>query len=93
MYNLACPAIYVYNRLKSKEYMKIFIFFLQKVILAENQNASFKSSHWRCSVKKGVLTNFAKFTGKQMWQSLCFNKVAGLRSVKKETLVQEQLFY
>ena len=41
--------------------------------------------------KKGVLRNFAKFIGKHLYQSLFFNKVAGLRSVtllKKETLVQ-----
>ena len=33
----------------------------------------------RCSVRKGVLRNFAKFRGKHMWQGLFFNKVAGLR--------------
>ena len=33
----------------------------------------------RCSIKKGVLRNFAKFTGKHLCQSLFFNKVAGLR--------------
>ena len=36
--------------------------------------------------KKGVLRNFAKFTGKQLSQSLFFNKVAVLRpatSLKK----------
>ena len=32
----------------------------------------------RCSVKKGVLRNFAEFTGKHLSQSLFFNKVAGL---------------
>ena len=32
------------------------------------------------SVKKGVFRNFARFTGKHLWQSLFFNKVAGLRS-------------
>ena len=31
-----------------------------------------------CSVKKGVLRNFAKFTGKQLCQRLFLNKVAGL---------------
>ena len=36
-----------------------------------------KSSRQRCSVKKGVLRNFAKFTGKHVCQSLFFNKVAG----------------
>ena len=37
-----------------------------------------RSSHQRCSVKKGVLRNFAKFRGKYLCQSLFFNKVAGL---------------
>ena len=32
-----------------------------------------------CSMKKGVLKNFPKFTGKHLCQSLFFNKVAGLR--------------
>ena len=29
--------------------------------------------------KKGVLRNFAKFTGKHLCQSLCFNQVTGLQ--------------
>ena len=33
-------------------------------------SAVFRSSHWRCSVRKGVIRNFAKFTGKYMCQSL-----------------------
>ena len=40
---------------------------------------------------KGVLRNFAKFTGKHLCQNLIFNKVAGLRPatlLKKETLTQ-----
>ena len=36
--------------------------------------------------KKVILKNFAKFTGKHLCQSHFFNKVAGLRPVKKETL-------
>ena len=36
-----------------------------------------RSSNWMCSVRKGVLRNFAKFTGKHVCQSLLFNKVAG----------------
>ena len=31
----------------------------------------------RCSVRKGVLRNFTKFTGKYLCQSLFFNKFAG----------------
>ena len=38
-----------------------------------------RSSHKRCSLKKGVLRNFKKFTGKYLCQSLFFNKAAGLR--------------
>ena len=43
--------------------------------------------------KKGVLRNFAQFTGKHLYQSLFFNKVAGLRPqacnfIKKEAPAQ-----
>ena len=38
-----------------------------------------RSSHRKCSVKKGVLKNISKFTGKHLCQSLFFNTVAGLR--------------
>ena len=33
--------------------------------------------HQKYSLKKGVLRNFAKFTGKNLRQNLFFNKVAG----------------
>ena len=39
----------------------------------------FRSSHQRCSMKKGVLRNLTKFTGKHLCQSLFFNKVTDLR--------------
>ena len=38
-----------------------------------------KRSHQGCSIKKGVLRNFTKFTGNHLCQSLSFNKVTGLR--------------
>ena len=52
----------------------------------------FRSSQLRCFMKKSVLRIFAKFTGKHLYQSLFFNKVADLRPkacnfIKKETLV------
>ena len=34
---------------------------------------------WRCSIKKGVLKKFAKFTGKQQRRGLFLNKDAGFR--------------
>ena len=46
----------------------------------------FRSSHRRCSVRKGVLRNFAIFTGKHLYQSLFFN--TELYYIKKETLAQ-----
>ena len=45
---------------------------------------------WRCTVKKVVLGNFAKLTGKRLCQSLFFNKVAGLRSA---TLLKKTLWH
>ena len=34
-----------------------------------------RSSHWRCSIKEGVLKNFAIFTGKHLRQSLLLIKL------------------
>ena len=44
---------------------------------------SLRSSHQRCSERKGVLSNFEKFTGKHLCQSLFFNEVAGFRLWKE----------
>ena len=49
-----------------------------------------RSSHQRCPVRKGVLRNFAKFTGKQLCKSLFFNKVAGLSPA---TLLKKRLLH
>ena len=35
-----------------------------------------RSNHRSCSIKKSLLKNFAKFTGKHPWQSLFFSKIA-----------------
>ena len=47
-----------------------------------------RSSHQRFSVRKGVFRNFAKFTGKHLFQSLYFNNVASLNFIKIEILAQ-----
>ena len=49
-----------------------------------------RSSHWRCSVRKVVLRNFANFTGKHLCQSLFFNKIADLRPA---TLFRKRLWH
>ena len=69
-------------------------------LLTINKKQSYKqnierSSHQRCSVKNGVLKNFANFTGKHLCWSL-FNKVAGLFSCEiceifKNTYLEEHL--
>ena len=38
----------------------------------------YRNSHQRCSVRKRVLRNFAKFTGKHLCQSLFFNNKKAL---------------
>ena len=50
----------------------------------------FRSRHRRCSVRKGVLRNFAKFTGKHLCQSHFFKKVVGLRPA---TLLKRRLWH
>ena len=50
----------------------------------------YSSRYHRCSIKKGVLRKFAKFTGKHLCRSLFFKKVAGLAChfIKKVTPAQ-----
>ena len=50
----------------------------------------YRSSRPKVFCKKGVLRNFAKFTGKHLWQSLLFNKIAGLRTA---TLLTKRLWH
>ena len=58
-------------------------FYTFKEILCSKQ--PLRSSH-QCSVRKGVLRNFAKFTGKHLCRSPFFKKVASLACnfIKKE---------
>ena len=53
----------------------------REAIPIENKVAiAFRSSHQGCSMKKGVLRNFTKFTGKHLWPATLL--------IKKETLAQ-----
>ena len=56
----------------------------------ESDLSTNRSSHHSCSMKKGVLRNFTKFTGNHLCQSLFFNKVAGLRPA---TLLKKRLWH
>ena len=51
---------------------------------------SYRSSDRRCSVKKGVLSNLATFTGQHLCQSFFFNKVVGLFRTPPDDCFQSQ---
>ena len=60
-------------------------------IRAQHEIMKNRNSHRERYVRKGVLRNFVKFSGKRMCQSLFFNKVTGLRPcnfIKKEILAE-----
>ena len=76
------------NWLVQRLWQKISL--LQLLIVLIHLQRSNRSSRWRCSVKEGVLGNFAKFTGKHLCQRLFFKKVAGqaCNFIKKDSLAQ-----
>ena len=55
----------------------VFITYEDLCLISTSTQA--RSSHQRCSLRRGILRNFAKFTGKHVCQSLFINNVAGLR--------------
>ena len=75
--------IFIWTRTYKEIFKSALVYF--KVTKTE----LFKSSHRSCSIKKGVLKNFAKFTGKHLRQSLYFNKAAGLRPA---TLLKKRIW-
>ena len=72
-------------RLSQNDLLDYFIRMIYYSILLESYRSSsvvlnqYRGSHRRCFMKKSVLRNFTKFTGKHLCQSLFFNKVADLR--------------
>ena len=72
----------------------LYLYFLTKGLGSKIQLSCrfFRSSQRRCSIKKGVLQNFPKFTGKQssarvsLFSESCMPQVCNL--TKKETLAQ-----
>ena len=47
------------------------------IVFAITTQMTIRSSHQRCSVRKGVLRKFAKFRRKHLCKVLFFNKAAG----------------
>ena len=72
----------------------IFLLFLgksqnkiQTEITLETKRRNYRSSHQSYSARKGVLRNFAKFTGRHLSQSLFLNKVAGFRNYRSRVVL------
>ena len=53
---------------------------------------SVRSSHWRCSIKKAVIKNFAVFTRTRQCRSLFFNNIAGLEEENWIQILYKQLY-
>ena len=61
------------------------------IVFAITVQMKTRSSHQRCSVRKGILRNFAKFTGKHLCQVLFYNEVADLQP-QPATLLKKKLW-
>ena len=84
---LTCPKTYkILHHLFFRGPLRVYL--LIKCLVQTQYHEKIRSSHQRCSMKKGVLRNFAKFPGKYLCQSLFFNKVAALRPA---TLLKKRL--
>ena len=62
--------------------------FVSNVCKGFSRKVCKESSRLEVFCKKGIFRNFAKFKGKNLYQSLLFNKVAGLRPA---TLLKKRL--
>ena len=65
------------------------VFYVYKYSLG-NHSIIYRGNRLEVFCRKGVHRNFAKLTGKQLCQSLFFNKVAGLRPA---TLLKKRLWH
>ena len=65
-----------------------YCYFKCKNVIASQLQVNIRSCHQMCSVKKCVLRNFIKFTGKHLFQSIFFIRVADLRAA---TLLKKRL--
>ena len=72
----AMPKLIKYFSLVWLIWHSLVIWLSEKIVL--NKSEICRSSHRSCSIRKGVLRNFTKFTGKHLCWSLFFNKVAVL---------------
>ena len=67
------------NVVKDIQRLKVFLLTSKHELVCVLPFTGRMSLHRRCSIKKVVRKNFAKFIGKHLCQSLSFNKIASLR--------------
>ena len=86
---LSNEAVYITHFFMPFAIHLLYTFFKKKCItlIFKALKVTFACSHWSCSVHRGVLKTFAKFTRKHLCQSVFFNKVAGLMPT---TLLKER---
>ena len=76
------PSCWFERRPQSEVFNWVFLEYWEFGFLSEYRclqvHCQFRSSRPKVVCKKGVLRNFAKFTGKHLYQSVFFNKVANL---------------
>ena len=82
-YSVPCQAIY------DKGFLRKFNYFCWKAtnIIDVSKGTKYRSSHQKCSLRKGVLRNFTRFTGKHLCQSLFFI------CVRLATLLKKRLWH
>ena len=59
--------IYMYIIIRKALFMFFSLYYIEFMILRKIKK---RNNHRKCSVRKGILRNFVKFTGKHMCQSL-----------------------
>ena len=89
----SCEYYKIFKTTFFEEHLRTAVSATWKILQMKMNKVSFdsRSSHQRCSIKKGALKNFAKFTGKHLCQSLFFNKGCRPKTgnfIEKETMTQ-----
>ena len=74
----------------SRIFVTVRCFVLIRLLGNTKKNSNWQKQPRRCSVKKGLLRNFIKFTGKHLCQILFLKKIGpqACNFIKKETLAQ-----
>ena len=67
---------------------KLSICYYNRDVYKDRSDYRYRSSRPEVFCRKGVLRNFAKFTGKHLYQNLYYNKAVGLRAATLFTLAQ-----